>query len=266
MNITDSASNSDDDYIVESFFDLYRVYMELQYIIELCKPYFELPSGRKIIDDLIHISRDYSSRIELIVNNNRDALLSESTIDIVSSSITNLADKFAKIPWPEHVRIYNDTIDAEFAEYVTSALISTEPPWQFEGREWSFVSTSKYPSKRKELICKSSSTREWNGAHIVLDDDKVSKICLFENDTSTFTVHVYNDGIHEIIHSKSPVEVAAEVEVTSQPDNKNNKSDVPWGAVIAGTVGGLLLSSILKTSKTSKVALKEHGVKHEVVT
>lgn len=252
MSADDVKSTAYETEIVEAFFDLYNTYLEMQYVMELCKPYFEIPHGREIVNDLIRISLHYGSRIEEIISLNKDLLMSEIVVDRVSNSIVELADKLSKIPWPDHVQIYNNTIDDEFSEYITSALIDAAEISGFDGREWYYNRTI---SDRKEIICRTRETRERNGAYISFDDENVRQIVLFENDVPIFTIHVYNDGSHEVVRGKAPIEIPVEQEQPSE--YKNDRSDVTWGAVIAGAVGGLMLSSLLKTRHAKRVSNQE---------
>jgi hypothetical protein len=240
------VSETNESAVIDSFFDIYGKYLEIQHVIELCRPYFELPNGKDLVDDLLRIAMEYGLIGERLMSEYPDILTSPEILERMGDGICELADRVASIQWPPHMRIHNSVLNNPFSDYVMSALISSTNQIHqngFDSREWFLINRDDTPH-HTELICRNKDTREWNGAHVLWENGQVRQIGLYENDSPLFIIYVYSDGMHEVVRGKPPV--AIELSEELDHSDKNEQSDSGWGTVLAGTVGGLLLSSWLK--------------------
>lgn len=253
----------DEDEIIEAFFDIYNEYLDLQYVIELCQPYWDLENGRMLIDDLLRVAMQVGLKGEALVST-YDILSSPKVLGRMGDGIAQLADKISQINWPPHMQTISQIYGKDISEYISTALLSPESKLHtegFDGREWDIARLGA----RKYLTVRNSLTKEWNGAHVVWEDGQVKSISVYDNDSPVFTVYVYGGGVLEAYQRRPPVSFEIETENPadeSAMDDNSESSDAAWGTVLAGTVGGLVLASLLGSSKknsSKSIEQKEHS-------
>lgn len=243
-----SQTNNDDE-IIQNFFDFFDKYMDLQCAIEHCAPYFSLPYGKKMVDDLLRIAIDYSIKGERLIEDQPKILTRQPVLDRMALSIGKLGERISKIHLSSSMSIHSDIQYKEFNEYVTETLTAPGSEFYaagFEGREW-------HTNPFGDIACRNKETKELNGVMIARAPRNTNiqvpyhSISYFISDTAVFRILISADGSHKVIMTKPPVEV--EISDSPEPSDKTETSEVSWPAVLAGAAGGLILTSLLRSKQ-----------------
>ena len=252
-------STSDEETITQSFFDFFDKYMNLQYVVEACAPYFSLPYGKLLVDDLLRIAMEYGMRGELLMDEYAATLTQPEPLNRMADGIGKLSDKIGRLTPSAAMKIHSDIHSKEFHEYVSNVLISPSLDFHrlgFEGREW-------YVDSHGDITCRTQGTRELNGAHIAWGDDlRPDKVSYFVNDTAVLVIYIDRSGAVEVFKTEAPVEV--QIADSEELDDKIVRSEVSWPTVLAGTALGLLVTSLLKPNKTQATMLTKETKTEEI--
>jgi hypothetical protein len=259
------VNSSDESDILDEFFDIYGKYLELQRAIEVCRPYFYAAGGAKTVDDLIFIAREYATVINSLTARHRELLTSPHIMEWMGGQIGSIAEFSSNLFWPKPDNQDDQLLYADFSNYVLNALTSDNntKPNLFHGREWHIVKHDESLS-RVTLVCRNKDTLEWNGAYARWDEGRLCQVGFYENDVPIFIIHIYNEGACEVVCRPPPQELMLTTQNIDQVDSDNgdadDESNYEWGTTLAAALGGLVLTSIIKQSKSDKKQIKNRKV------
>lgn len=234
-------------YIMKIYLENFDKYMDIIYAIELCRPYFHLEYGKLLVDDLIRIAMDFSIICDGMVMRNEELLTGTACANSMAERISKFGDMMLAIPWSQEIKDFNNISTSDFTDYISSKLmdVSVENCWSNLNATNRAIDWNESQRQfSKSVACVDGTSGARNGACVTWNSGEVDTVSYHINDSMAFMVRVHPGNVEVLQIQRPPV-----VE-------KTTTSDLSWSAILAGVVGGVIASSVLK-KKVAKTTVVE---------